>query len=163
MESICDEAFNNIFGSTDSELLFAIFIDEILRGGQRGNNSTRMARAMDRTIVRVIEAVRQHGNRAPSYLNCAVADGDHAVVTRFTDDHRHPPESLYHFLGDLYPRAEIDQAGEVNAEERSMIVSSERLTSDPAWEPLPPNYMTILKRNSKPELRPCTIGSQISN
>ena len=163
MESICDEAYNNIFGSTDSELLFAVFIDEMLRGGHRGNVAARMAAAMDHTIIRTIETVREHGGGVPSYMNCAVADGEHAVVSRFTDDGRHPPESLYYFLGDLYPRAEIDQTEEADLEERSIIVSSERLTSDPAWEPLPPNFITVLRRNSKPELRPCTIKSQLSN
>jgi len=163
MESVCDEAYNNIFGSTDSELLFAVYIDEMLRGGHRGNVAARMAAALDHTIMRTIEAVQEYGGGVPSYLNCAVADGEHAVVSRFTDDSRNPPESLYYFLGDLYPRAEIDQTEEVDTEERSIIVSSERLTSDSAWEPLPPNFITVLRRNSKPELRPCTVKSQASN
>ena len=122
-----------------------------------------MTGALDRTIVRVINLVREHGGGASSYLNCAVSDGDNAVVSRFTDDEKHPPESLYYFLGDLYPRAEIDQTSEKGVDERAVIVSSERLTADPAWEPLPPNFMTVLKRNCKPDLRACTLRSPLSN
>jgi predicted glutamine amidotransferase len=161
MNSICDEAFNNIYGSTDSEHFFGVLIDEILGGNHDGDPCNRLASALDRTIVRVVDTVRLHGSGVSSFLNCALSDGDNAVVSRFADDTEHPPESLYYFLGDLYPRAEIDETREIGRDERSVIISSERLTPDPAWEPIPPNYMAILRRNRPPELRPCSLSSPL--
>ena len=45
----------------------------------------------------------QAGAGSYSYLNVAIADGDRAVVSRFTDDPEAAPESLYWFSGSLYP------------------------------------------------------------
>ena len=163
INSVCDEAFNNIFGSTDSEHFFAVLIDEILHSSHTGDQSNQLAAALDRTIVRVVETVAEHGAGESSYLNCAVSDGTHAVVSRFANDKEHAPESLYYFLGDLYPRAEIDETKESGIEERSVIISSERLTQDPGWEPIPPNHLTILRRNRLPELRPCSLPSPMAN
>jgi len=163
INSVCDEAFNNVFGSTDSEHFFSIFIDEVLRGEHHGDPGERLAAALDSTIMRIIEIVAKHGGGEPSYLNCAVADGDYAVVSRFANDQTYPPESLYYFIGDLYPRAEFEETREKGKEERSVIISSERLTQDPGWEPIPPNYLTILRRNCPPELRPCTMPSPLAN
>jgi len=163
VNSVCDEAFSNIFGSTDSEHLFAILIDEVLEGGHDGDPAERLAAALDRTIVRVVETVAEHGAGESSYLNCAVSDGDYAVVSRFANDTTHPPESLYYFLGDLYPRAEIDQTKEIGMDERSVIISSERLTPDPGWEPIPPNHLSILRRNRPPEFRACSLPSPLAN
>ena len=163
MDSVCDEAFGNVYGSTDSEHFFAVVIDELLQAGQDGEPGERLALALDRAICRVVDAVARHGEGEPSYLNCAVADGDHAVVSRFTDDPAHPPESLYYFMGDLYPRAEIDETAEPAAEQRSVIVSSERLSPDPGWQAIPPNFMTVLRRNAQPALRPCSRVSPIAN
>ncbi|MBF8270008.1 MAG: Glutamine amidotransferase type-2 protein [Gammaproteobacteria bacterium] len=163
INSVCDEAFSNIFGSTDSEYFFAVLIDEILHGSHTGDPSNQLASALDRTIVRVVETVAEHGAGESSYLNCAVSDGTHAVVSRFANDKEHLPESLYYFLGDLYPRAEIDETRENGIEERSVIVSSERLTQDAGWETIPPNHLTILRRNRLPELRPCSMPSPLVN
>jgi predicted glutamine amidotransferase len=122
-----------------------------------------MAAALDRTIGRVIEIVAQHGGAEPSYLNCAVSDGDHAVVSRFTNDTQHPPETLYWFTGDLYPRVEFDETREPGASQRSVIISSERLTPDPGWESIPPNFMVVLRRNGNPDLVPCARASRFAN
>jgi predicted glutamine amidotransferase len=110
-----------------------------------------------------VDIVARHGSAEPSYLNCAVSDGDHAVVSRFTNDDQHPPETLYYFMGDLYPRAEFEETREPGSDQRSVIISSERLTIDPGWESIPPNFMIVLRRNRKPELVPCSESSRVVN
>ncbi|MBI2970751.1 MAG: class II glutamine amidotransferase [Gammaproteobacteria bacterium] len=150
LDSVCDEAFGNVYGSTDSEHFFAVLIDQLLRSSQNGDPAETLAAAMSMTIHRVTEIVARHGGGEASYLNCAVADGDCAVVSRFTDDHAEDPESLYYFTGQLYPCAEEDgRKGEM-----PVIVSSERLTGDPGWEAIPPNHVVLLRRDQAPEVRP---------
>jgi predicted glutamine amidotransferase len=152
LESVCDEAYANVFGSTDSEHFFAIWIDELARAADAGPDAAeRMAVALLRAITRVTAIVRTVGDATPSYLNCAIADGDCGVVSRYTDAEDEAPETLYYFHGALYPA--IDEALEREAATHPVIVSSERLTADPGWVPIPPNYLVILRRGRAPELR----------
>jgi predicted glutamine amidotransferase len=110
-----------------------------------------MAAAMERTIARVLEIVGAHGDGTPSHLNCAVSDGNHAVVSRFTDDRREAPPTLYYFRGRLYPDAHPPAPD--HAEPPPVIVSSERLTADDGWQLIPPNHLIVLSRDAEPELR----------
>jgi predicted glutamine amidotransferase len=162
LESVCDEAFGNVYGSTDSEHLFAVVIDELLKGGPGGDPGDGLARALDRALCRIVDVVARHGGGEPCYLNCALSDGDHAVVSRFTNDAEWPAESLYCFQGDLYPRAEIDETADPIAEQGAVIVSSERLTQEPGWAPIPPGFMTVLRRNAAPELRALTLAAPVA-
>ena len=84
LASVCDEAFGNVYGSTDSEHFFALFIDSLLGIDER-DPALRMAQALARAISRALELVRTVGEGSDSYLNIAISDGEHAVVSRFTD------------------------------------------------------------------------------
>lgn len=145
LASVRDEAFDNVYGSTDSEHVFALVIDEMLRTPAWVDSCTRMANALEKTIARVVELVEKHGDGEPSYLNCALSDGRDAVVSRFSNDPDEVPESLYYFSGALYPSVDGRVA-------RSVIVSSERLTGDPAWHEIPPNHMVVLRSGHEPAL-----------
>ncbi len=145
MGSVRDEAFDNVYGSTDSEHVFALVIDEMLRAPSWIDESARMAKALQSAIVRVVDAVEKSGDGEPSYLNCALSDGRNAVVSRFSNDPNETPESLYYYSGAIYPSLDGHVA-------RSVIVSSERLTEDPAWREIPPNHMVILRSGHEPEL-----------
>jgi ergothioneine biosynthesis protein EgtC len=145
LASVRDEAFDNVYGSTDSEHVFALVIDEMLRAPAALPPSERMAYALLAAIRRVVEVVAKHGEGEPSYLNCALSDGRNAVVSRFANDPDFAPESLYFFSGGLYPSLDGRVA-------RSVIVSSERLSQDPGWREIPPNHMVIVRECAEPEL-----------
>jgi glutamine amidotransferase len=150
LASVCDEAFGNVYGSTDSEHFFALFIDSLLAMDDE-DPALRMARALAGTISRTLELVHEAGSESASYLNVAISDGDRAVVSRFTDDADGVPESLYYFVGELYPtvhgkkRASPEGAGE------AVIVSSERLTSHAGWTEVPAGQIIILRRDRAPQ------------
>jgi glutamine amidotransferase len=144
--SVCDEAFGNVYGSTDSEHFFALYIDSWL-GIEDADPARRMARALATAIERVLDLVHGSGPGSASYLNVAIADGDHAVISRFTDDDA-KPESLYYFSGALYPGLAPPQPA---AERHAVTVSSERLTSDTGWAEVSPGEIIILRRDSEPE------------
>lgn len=153
LDSVCDEAFSNVYGSTDSECFFALCIDELLKQPGSVTGSERLARALGAAIARLVKLVADYGDGAPSYMNCALSDGENAVVSRYTDDSADSPESLYYFHGALYPAlgeaAQQDQRLVCEA----VIVSSERLTGDSDWVPIPDNYMVLVSRDRAPELR----------
>jgi glutamine amidotransferase len=150
LEAVGDEAFANVYGSTDSEHLFALCIDELLRNPVAGDGAERLASALLAAIAKVVAIVRAHAGGAASYLNCALADGDAAVISRYTDDAHEAPETLYYYHGRLYDSVAHDGSA---ALPHPVIVSSERLTDDPGWQPIPPNHLVLLRRGTAPELR----------
>jgi len=148
LESVGDEAFGNVYGSTDSEHFFALFIDCWLASTER-DPALRMARALAQAIDRVLQLVREVGNRSSSWLNVAIADGDHAVVSHYTDDPDGKPESLYWFSGNIYP--DLPDPHRPGPQRQEITVSSERLTEDPGWVEVPPGQIIILRRDRDPE------------
>ena len=151
LNEISDEAFANVYGSTDSEHFFAVVIDELLRLPE-AEPAARLATAMERAIERVISIVSRSGDGEPSHLNCAIADGTHAVVSRFANDPQEGPPTLYYYVGQLYDKAAPEPGADEAA--KPIIVSSERLTAGVGWEVIPPNHMILLRRHAAPELRP---------
>jgi len=152
-EGLCDEAIGNVYGSTDSELLFAVVIDELLARPQL-DPALHLASALQRAIARVTAAVRAHGGGAASFLNVALSDGNYAVVSRFSDATDEAPESLYYAHGSLGGSFAVtaDDAADV-----PLLVSSERLTDDDAWHEIPPNHMIVASRGRRPSIVPCTV------
>ena len=148
LETVSDEAFSNVFGSTDSEHFFAVIIDEILK--LKDKSAISLATALDSAIHRVVKIVNKHGGGEPNYLNVAISDGENAVVSRYTNDSEFLPETLYYYQDHLYDSCEQDQKGA-----ESVVVSSERLTIDDKWQPVPPNHLIILSRGKAPVLVPC--------
>lgn len=148
LEGVCNEAFNNVYGSTDSEHFFAVVIDELLKHGEAG--TMVLASALDRAIQRVVNIVNKHGGGEPCYLNVAVADGMNAVISRYANDPAHAPETLYYSRDHLYESFEEDRLGT-----DAVVVSSERLTEAPSWQAIPPNHLIVLSRGKSPLLVPC--------
>jgi predicted glutamine amidotransferase len=152
LAEVCDDAFSNVYGSTDSEHFFAVLIDELLKSSAKEATLEKLAAAMTSAIRRVIEIVSQHGASEACYFNCAIADGDHAVISRFSTDTDEGPPTLYYFTGQLFEQAESDENAQPVAS-TPIIVSSERLTMDEAWNVIPPNSLVLLSRDRAPEFR----------
>jgi predicted glutamine amidotransferase len=136
-----------VYGSTDSEHFFALFIDSLQANTER-DPALRMAQALARAIARTLELVQNVGCGGDSYLNIAISDGEQAVVSRFTDADDGVPESLYYYTGQLY--RDIGPKAKRKGTE-PVIVSSERLTSDADWAEVPPNQIIILRRDREPQ------------
>jgi predicted glutamine amidotransferase len=157
LASVCDEAFGNVYGSTDSEHFFALFIDSWLGNDER-DPALRMAQALARAIDRVLHLVQTAGAGSPSYLNVAIADGESAVISRYTDDPDGKPESLYYFRGALYPQLTVPLHADPTAR-HAVTVSSERLTDDPGWVEVPPGRIIILRRDREPQFIDARTGA----
>jgi glutamine amidotransferase len=165
LEGLGDEAFNIVKGSTDTEHLFALFVDEILRNGSRldpaptesadGQGALELAQHLSAAVTRVIDLVHELGKGEPSFLNVAATDGQHVAVCRYADDHGKAPESLYLLHGEMYePAGRQFLQRRPEDEGEAMVVSSERLTSDARWTPVPANHMVVLDRRVPPRLLP---------
>jgi len=170
LAGLSDEAFGVIRGSTDSEHMFGIFVDELYKNGNpaddnfvRPGGAARLAGQLSATLARVLAIAKMEGDGAPSFLNVAVSDGVHAAVSRFTSHPSLPPDTLYTLHDHIYPTTSQEFA-ERRSEEKgeAVVVSSERLTADPAWRAVPPNHIVAFARGEAPRLYPLTAEGRLA-
>jgi glutamine amidotransferase len=81
LASVCDEAFGNVYGSTDSEHFFALFIDSLL-GLTEPDPALRMAQALARAISRVLALVQSESAGGDSYLGRGAGQPHHRPAPR---------------------------------------------------------------------------------
>lgn len=157
LDSLSDTAFAQIRGTTDSEHVFAVFMDE-LRREDRQAGCAAMAATLERSISRVLELVEAHGEGAPSYLNLVVTDGKAAVVTRFASGDPDDAESLYVSHGKRYVCEErVCRMEEAEGSSRAVVVSSEPLTDDVLWDPVPPNHVVSIHEGLGVDVREMSV------
>ncbi|MBX3174791.1 MAG: class II glutamine amidotransferase [Gemmatimonadaceae bacterium] len=173
LEDLTDEAYGIIRGSTDTEHLFAIFVDEIVRhgcpvdapgeGGRNGEAALGLAQRLSSAIERTLAVSARFGNGEPSFLNVAVTDGDHVAVCRFASGDGAQPETLYLLHGELYPPAGRDFPQRRPTDEgEATVVASERLTTDARWQAVPANHMLVLDRWVRPRVLPMDASGRIA-
>lgn len=144
-ESLGDEAYDLIQGTTDSEHAFAVFIDRL---GERRDEygGDQLCQAMRETI-RQLEAWReQAGAAGASFYNFVVTDGRNIIATRYSSSPDREPASLYISRGERFEGGEGGYHM-VSAEDdpHTVIIASEPLTEDRAsWERIPPNHMVMV-------------------
>ena len=97
--------------------------------------------------------MEEHGGSNASYLNLAVTDGNSAAACRFTNAGDRKPESLYVIEREIYRPVAKDSPGRRRTERStSFVVSSERLTDDPAWQVVEPNHLISIARDGTARL-----------
>ena len=149
-----DRNFEVIQGQTDSEHLFALFLEEL--GGQEVLADTHeLARALEASMRRALELVQRHGGPVESSLNLALSDGRSGVVTRYSTRSESPGESLYWSSGRQY-RCESGACSmvETGSSGAAVLVGSERLSADPSWAAVPSKHMLLIHPDRTTELRP---------
>lgn len=154
---LSDEGFALVRGQTDSEHLFALLLDAL--GGPHVEATVEtLAEATCAMMRKALELSRLGGEGAVSTLNLAFSDGRSGIVTRFTTHADHAGESLYLHDGLQY----VYEGGkcrmvEPDTQGGAVIVSSERLSSDPGWEALPRNHLLLIRSDRSTELRPLAL------
>jgi predicted glutamine amidotransferase len=136
-------AFQLIEGRTDSEHLFATFIDELEKESEGGAQG--MLRALRGAMRRVLDLAAKWAPGEHSYLNLAVSDGEAAVVCRYTSDAPERADSLYVHDGGRYECSDGLCRMVAPDEQGAVIVSSERLSADPGWSAVPVNHSVTLR------------------
>jgi glutamine amidotransferase len=144
LNSLSDDAFRTIRGTTDSEHLFALFLDSLPRRDVRLEPDV-LAGALRAAVGRAMELAHGHGDGEPSSLNLAVTDGRSLVTCRFTDEEDDLGESLYLHTGHRYLCVDgLCRMIDPETEGGAVIVSSERLSDDQGWRAVPRNHVAVL-------------------
>jgi predicted glutamine amidotransferase len=153
LDSVCDAAFGNVYGSTDTEHFFALVIDELLAARAAGTAEPSLALVLRRAVRRLLDLVDAVGDGVPSLLNVAVADGHHVAVSRIASSDAVAPESLYYYEGELYEPASAGSPARRDREDSpSVVVASERLTDDDRWVAIPRNTILQFDLANGPEV-----------
>lgn len=150
--SLSDEAYALIEGNTDSEHVFAIFVDALRTIEHSGSVSDPleiMGRALEAACAKILAFARvRNAEDHDTYLNLAVTDGVRGVACRCSTDSDENTPTLF-----VYRRGEYSCENgvcrlNINGGPRdtasAVVVSSERLTDDPAWEEIPLNHMVLI-------------------
>ena len=157
LRGLSDTAFDLITGSTDSELLFARFVDHYLRL-EVGGRLEHMTRALTAAFRDVEEQRRAAGVEQHSQFNVALSDGNVAVATRFTSGDPERANSLWVQLGRRWVCEGRDcRMLEPDVGRGAVIVSSERLSDDPGWDRVPPNQLVLVGEDLTVALLPIEL------
>jgi len=149
LATLSDESFALVAGSTDSEVIFAIFLDE-LKERSSDDPARDMADALAAAIGRVVEATDE-----PSYLNLCVTDGCRLAATRFSSDPAGTTSSLYFHHGLKYVcEGEVCRMVDPGGGRTTAIIASEPLSKDPGWEPFPVGHVGVVREDRRAESWP---------
>ena len=152
--NLSDDTYHCIQGSTDSELVFAIFLDHYARSTKE-NSLERTIEALTKTIAQVEAVSKDEGVKEPSLLNLAVTDGKCAVVSRYISRDPDKANSLYVHSGSHYEcESGVCRMAPALEGNLAVIVASEPLSDDPGWQPIAPNHLTVLHEDLHVEQRP---------
>ncbi len=144
-ESLPEDLYLSIGGTTDSEHAFAVFLDML---GSREANIT--AAALGETMVKTIWKFEKWGRDAaisrPSIYNFAVTDGQNVATVRYVSDPSIEPISLYiSKQGEYACRDGKPEIIDCCSGRTSVIIASECLTDKrDDWERVAPNHVVTI-------------------
>jgi len=102
MNSLRDEYFLFVQGTTDSEWAFAVFLNELANLGidprehkKAGFGHATLRTAMMNTISSINGWCKEVGDTEPSLLNFAVTDGHAVIVSRYVSSRTEEAASLF--------------------------------------------------------------------
>ena len=151
---LSDDAFHQIMGSTDSELVFALIADYLRGQPDNQNGASPLARALTNAIRDLEQLRKEAGIDDPSLLNLALTDGHSAVVSRFISETPENANSLYYRIGKRF-RCEDGICRMLDDEGRgAVIVASEPLTQEDDWIPVKPNCLVIVSPDTSVSISP---------
>lgn len=135
-----DEIYNWIQGETDSEHLFALFLQHLKQHGKKPS-LLQMQTALKATVNQALEYVEQYGQGGHSYLNLCVTDGLQIVACRFTTDSPDKARTLHFTQGSKLHYQGSELIIEQSKPATLSIIASEKLNDDDIeWQTLPANH-----------------------
>lgn len=155
MAQLSDASFHVIEGTSDSEYVFGLFLDCWHKLAQAElDPAPRMAQALTQSI-HIIKAQAPTGDDVDAcYLNIAISDGMHAVVSRYTTGDIKYAESLHLHCGKTYQCIDgVCSMQEAQDGMGAVIVSSEKLSDDPGWQTIAPNTLVVVHNDRQVTLQ----------
>ena len=133
LASLSDIAFNLIRGNTDSEIVFAMFLDEagIDPGEITSMSTSEVLTALKNCLQNIIRIRSEAGCDSEAHLNFAVSNGQVSLFSRLSSNADEPPPTL-HYRND----------------EGCWIIASEPLSDSSEWKEADPGQVLVLEKES---------------
>jgi glutamine amidotransferase len=152
-EPLSDELYNWIKGQTDSEHIFASFLN-YLHKTHKTITTDAVADSFDHTFAYVKKLIADAGIKDPAYLNMAVTNGHFIVATRYCSDPSEDALTLYHSEGSRYVVEDGKTRLEAPADDdQAVLIVSEKLTEGKEWTLIPKNHLVMVEPNLNVRIR----------
>lgn len=155
---LSDEKYLWVKGQTDSEHLFALFL-EYLEAKGPDITADDVADAFEQMIDSLKKLMKDRGIAEPAYLNMVFIDGERMVGLRYTTGENVKPLTLYYSEGSKY----ICEEGAcymvpANGSDKSVMIVSEKLTDIAEdWRMIPDNHMVLVYKDLSVKLRKVSV------
>ena len=140
-QSLPDDLFQVIQGTTDSEHAFAVFLN-LLGNSERIASANELGQLLVRTVENLEQWVFEADVDGPSYYNFADTDGQSIAAIRYVSDQRLEPASLYYVKSTKFSYSGGASSLIEANEDPAVIIASERLTEqNDDWVRVAPNHV----------------------
>jgi len=146
---LSDELYNWIRGETDSEHIFALFIEKLNQTNDP-NTIPSIVESLEATIRELNHLKTKYGiQNEPSYLNFAITNGSVLIATRYISCGEEDPLTLYYSQETKYVCTDgVCEMTSSSSDEWSVLVVSEKLTDvDADWKLIPRNHCLIVEED----------------
>lgn len=155
--SLHDDRYKWIKGQTDSEHLFAVFLDKLAQK-KKDFGADDIADSFEEMIFDTKKAMKEEGITDPAYLNMVFVDGERMVGLRYVSDPKEKPLTLYYSEGSRYVCENgACQMLPATPDEKSVMIVSEKLTEIAEdWRPIPDNHLVLVYKDLSVKMRKVT-------
>lgn len=154
---LTDNLYNWIKGQTDSEHLFAFFLNDLLHNHSAVTPETVM-HAFENMFSTLCKRMNENGITEEAYLNMVFTDGHFIVATRYVTDPGKEPLTLYHSEGSRYVVEDgITRLMAPQDDDQAVLIVSEKLSDDKDWTLIPANRFVVVENDLNVRIRPIRV------
>ncbi len=148
-----DDIYNWIKGETDSEHLFALFLQ--LAKGQDLSQLSVVADVLEATFQQIEELVNRVNEKSESYYNVCLTDGKRLIASRYCTRKDITPETLHYAIGSRFVvKNKRHHMTHEKGKRQCALITSEKLTnSDAEWETVPVNHLLLIDSTFEVQFR----------
>ena len=138
-----DDLYQWIAGETDSEHLFALFLQ--LAKNQDLTNLHTCLSILQETFAVIDALLAQYVGRNNSSFNIILTDGARLIATRYSANHHLQPESLHYMTATNFQALNSIEPEKHNKKHQSVLIASEKLTDFAnEWSIVPKNHALLV-------------------
>jgi len=159
IDKLSHERFHWLEGQTDSEHIFALFLDNLLSNTNEPDAGD-FCDSFRRTFETLEQLKYKYGIAGNSFLNLLATDGDIVVGSRLATDSNKTPLSLHHSEGKKNECRDgyCYMTETEHHHEKAILVVSEKLTDhEEDWNDVPENNFVVIDENLGVEFDPISF------
>lgn len=147
-----DDIYNWIQGETDSEHLFALFLQ--LAKGRDLQDINVVVDVLIETLQCIQALIKEYGEDGPSFFNICLTDGERLIATRYCTHEDILPESMHYLIGSHFSTQQDFHPTKKTKSHEGILVSSEKLTDFNAeWHEVPANQLLFIDKDRRVHFR----------